>query len=161
MRFGIGYDIHPLVPGRRLVLGGVAIPFTKGLGGWSDGDVLTHAVIDALLGAAAMGDIGRHFPSGDNRYRGISSLVLLREVATKLTAADWWVGNIDVTVVAGAPRLAGFIDGMRRNLGDTLGIAPGQVSIKASTTNGLGLIARGEGVAALAVALIDSAQTAG
>jgi len=125
MRIGTGYDIHPLVPGRRLVLGGVEIPFDKGLSGWSDGDVLTHAIIDALLGAAALGDIGRHFPSGEPQYKDISSLVLLKKVREKLAEKGWRASNIDATVVAEQPKLSDFMGGMRQKLSQTLGIEIG------------------------------------
>ncbi len=158
MRVGTGYDVHPLTLGRRLVLGGVEIPFDKGLSGWSDADVLTHAVIDALLGAAALGDIGRHFPPGDPQYKDISSLVLLQKVGDKLTEDGWQVGNIDATIVAEQPELSGFIDEIRRRLSQSLGIARGKVSVKAKTTNGLGFIGRGEGVAAYAVALLEGRE---
>jgi 2-C-methyl-D-erythritol 2,4-cyclodiphosphate synthase len=155
MRVGIGYDVHPLVPGRCLVLGGIPIPFAKGLDGWSDADVLTHAIIEALLGAAALGDIGRHFPPGDSQYKDISSLILLGKVKEKLAQNGWRVGNIDATVVTEEPKLKDYIDSMRQILSKTLGIEMGQVSIKASTNNGLGAIGRGEGIAAYAVALIE------
>ncbi len=161
MRVGIGYDVHPLTPGRRLVLGGVEIPFDKGLDGWSDADVLTHAVIDALLGAAALGDIGSHFPPGDPQYKDVSSLVLLKRVGDKLADNGWRIENIDATVVAEQPRLGGFIDEIRRQLSRTLGIAPDQVSVKAKTSNGLGLVGRGEGMAAYAVALLEGSQDEG
>jgi len=159
MRIGIGYDVHPLTPGRRLVLGGIDIPFDKGLSGWSDADALTHAIIDALLGAAALGDIGNHFPPGEPQYKDISSLVLLKRVRDKLAAKDWQIENIDATVVAEQPRLGDFIDRMRQQLSQTLGIAPGQVSVKASTSNGLGFIGQGEGVAVWAVAMIAGIST--
>jgi len=156
MRAGIGYDAHPLVGGRKLILGGVEIPFARGLSGWSDGDVLTHAIIDALLGAAALGDIGTHFPSGDPKYKDISSLVLLGEVKKKLQKTGWRVGNIDATVVAESPKLRDFIEPMRQKLSKALGVAASQVSIKASTGNGLGFAGRGEGIAAYAIVLIES-----
>ena len=158
IRIGIGYDIHPLKAGRKLVLGGVNIPFEKGLDGWSDADVLTHAVIEGLLGAAALGDIGSHFPPGNKRYKDISSLTLLKEVKDKLRAKGWSVVNIDTTVVAEAPKLRDYIDGMRENLSGTLEIAIGRVSIKASTNNGLGEIGRGEGIAAFAIAMIEGGK---
>jgi 2-C-methyl-D-erythritol 2,4-cyclodiphosphate synthase len=154
MRVGIGYDVHPLVKDRKLVLGGVCIPFERGLEGWSDADVLTHAVMDALLGAAALGDIGLHFPPGDERYKNISSLLLLKEVVKKLADGGWKVVNIDVTVVAEKPRLREHIDTMRRELSRVTGIDLDRVSIKASTNNGLGFIGGGEGIAAHAMALI-------
>jgi 2-C-methyl-D-erythritol 2,4-cyclodiphosphate synthase len=153
MRVGIGYDAHPLVKGRKLVLGGVEIPFDRGLGGWSDGDALTHAVIDALLGAAALGDIGRHFPSGKPEYKNISSLKLLKEVKDKL--GGFKIVNIDATIIAEEPKLADFIDQMRQQLSQTLAIKLEQVSIKASTANGLGAVGRGEGMAALAVVMVE------
>ncbi len=155
MRIGIGYDIHPLTQGRRLVLGGVDIPCDKGLSGWSDADVLTHAIIDALLGAAALGDIGRHFPPGEAQYKDISSLVLLKRVRDKLKENGWQVSNIDATIVAEQPKLGGFINQMRRQLSQTLSINIGQVSIKASTSAQLGSIGRGEGIVTYAVALIE------
>ncbi|MDO9334405.1 MAG: 2-C-methyl-D-erythritol 2,4-cyclodiphosphate synthase [Dehalococcoidales bacterium] len=152
MNFGIGIDIHPLVIGRKLVLGGVELPFEKGLDGWSDADVLTHAIIDALLGAAALGDIGKHFPPGAPEYQGVSSLNLLAEVRKKLFDNDWSIQNIDATVITEKPRLRDVIDTMRERLSRTLGIHINQMSIKASTANGVGSIGRGEGIAALAVA---------
>ena len=158
MRIGIGYDIHPLTQGRRLVLGGVDIPFGKGLDGWSDADVLTHAIIDALLGAAALGDIGSHFPPGEPQFKGISSLALLERVRDKLRENGWQVENVDATIVAEQPKLSDFIDGMRKQLSQTLGIALGQVSVKASTSARLGSVGRGEGMAALAVALIKGSE---
>jgi len=156
MRVGIGYDVHPLLSGRRLVLGGVDIPFKKGLGGWSDADVLTHAIIDALLGAAALGDIGSHFPPGEPQYRNISSLVLLKRVRDELIENSWQIVNIDATIVAEQPRLRDFIDQMRQQLGQTLSVALNRVSVKASTSAQLGFVGRGEGIAAYAVALIES-----
>jgi len=155
MRIGIGYDIHPLTQGRRLVLGGVDIPCDKGLSGCSDADVLTHAIVDALLGAAALGDIGRHFPPGEAQYKDISSLVLLKRVRDKLKENGWQVGNIDATIVAEQPKLGGFINQMRQQLSQTLSINIGQVSIKASTSAQLGSIGRGEGIATYVVALIE------
>ena len=138
------------------MLGGVEIPFDRGLDGWSDADVLTHAVIDALLGAAALGDIGSHFPPGEPQYKGISSLTLLAVVKDKLAENGWQVDNIDATIVAEKPELREFIDGMRKQLSQVLGVAMGQVSVKASTSEGLGFVGRGEGIAAHAVALIES-----
>jgi 2-C-methyl-D-erythritol 2,4-cyclodiphosphate synthase len=158
MRIGIGYDGHPLVPGRKLVLGGIDIPFDKGLSGWSDADALTHAIIDALLGAAALGDIGSHFPPGESQYKDASSLVLLKKVKEKLAANGWQVVNIDATILAERPKLRGFIDAMRQQLSQTLGVSTSQVSVKASTSNGLGFIGRGEGIAAYAVALIEGGK---
>ncbi len=155
MRVGIGYDVHPLTPGRRLVLGGIEIPFDKGLSGWSDADVLTHAIIDALLGAATLGDIGSHFPPGEPEYEDISSLVLLGRVRDKLRENGWQIGNIDATIVAEQPKLRDFIDKMRRQLSQTLEVAVEQVSVKASTSNQMGFVGRGEGMAAWAVALLE------
>ena len=158
MRVGIGYDVHPLTSGRKLVLGGVEIPFNKGLSGWSDADVLTHAIIDALLGAAALGDIGCHFPPGEPQYKGISSLTLLKRVKDKLAENSWQVANVDATIVAEQPKLREFIDQMRQQLSQTLGIALNQVGVKASTSAQLGFVGRGEGIAAGAVALIESSS---
>ena len=155
MRVGIGYDVHSLTPGRRLVLGGVNIPFDRGLSGWSDADVLTHAVIDALLGAAALGDIGSHFPPGESEYKDISSLVLLGRVKDKLAENSWRVNNVDATVIAEKPRLSDYIDQMRQQLSQTLGINVSQVSVKASTSDKLGFTGRGEGIAAYAVATVE------
>lgn len=155
MRAGIGYDVHPLTPGRRLVLGGIDIPFDRGLSGWSDADVLTHAVIDALLGAAALGDIGGHFPPGEPEYKDISSLALLERVRDKLGENGWQVGNIDATIIAEKPKLSGYIEQMRQQISQTLGIDTSRVSIKASTSNGLGFIGKGEGIAAWAIALVE------
>jgi len=155
LRVGIGYDVHALTTGKKLVLGGVEIPHEKGLSGWSDADVLTHAIIDALLGAAAMADIGVHFPPGDPEYKQISSLVLLKKVKEKLAREGWQVNNIDATVIAEKPRLREFIDLMRQKLSQTLGIDISQVSVKASTSEHLGFIGRGEGIAAYAVALVE------
>ncbi len=161
VRAGIGYDVHPLVPGRRLVLGGIDIPFDKGLSGWSDADVLIHAIIDALLGAAALGDIGSHFPPGEPKYKDISSLVLLEEVREKLSAKGWQVVNIDATILAERPKFMDFIERMRQQLSQTLGISTSQVSVKASTSNGLGFVGRGEGIAAYVVALIEGGKDEG
>jgi 2-C-methyl-D-erythritol 2,4-cyclodiphosphate synthase len=155
LRVGIGYDVHALVKKRKLVIGGVEIPFDKGLDGWSDADVLTHAIIDALLGAAALGDIGGHFPPGEAKYKDISSLSLLKEAGGKLTADGWRVVNIDATIVAEEPKLGGYIEGMRQNLSQTLGIELSQVSVKASTANGLGCIGRIRGMEAMAIAMIE------
>jgi len=157
-RIGIGYDVHALVSGRRLVLGGVEIPFDRGLSGWSDADVLTHAVMDALLGAAALGDIGLHFPPGDPQYEGISSLRLLAKVKDLLTAKGWQINNVDATIIAERPRLSEHINQMREKLCQTLAIDIEQVSIKASTSDGLGFAGRGEGIAALAVAAIEEKE---
>jgi len=154
LRVGIGYDVHALAAGRRLVLGGIEIPFDRGLSGWSDADVLTHAIMDALLGAAALGDIGRHFPPGDSQYEGISSLKLLVKVKDLLAANGWQVNNIDATIVAERPRLSEHINRIREKLCQTLEIVVEQVSVKASTSDGLGFVGRSEGIAALAVAAL-------
>jgi 2-C-methyl-D-erythritol 2,4-cyclodiphosphate synthase len=155
IRIGSGYDTHPLVPGRPLVLGGVAIPFHEGLDGHSDADALTHAVCDALLGAAAMGDIGRHFPDSDPAYKDISSLLLLKQTGQMLNDKGFRIINIDATVTTAQPKLAGFIDEMRRNLGNALTLNPDRVSVKAKSGNNLGVAGRGEGVTAQAAALIE------
>jgi len=155
-RAGIGFDVHSLAPERRLVLGGVEIPFDKGLSGWSDADVLTHAIIDALLGAAALGDIGSHFPPGSPEYKDISSLVLLERTRDELARNGWQINNIDATVVAERPRLRDFSDQMRLKLSQTLDINISQVSVKASTSDRLGFTGRGEGIAAYAVATLGA-----
>jgi 2-C-methyl-D-erythritol 2,4-cyclodiphosphate synthase len=155
LRIGIGYDVHPLIQGRKLVLGGVEIPYDRGLGGWSDADVLTHAVIDALLGAAALGDIGSHFPAGEAEYKDISSLSLLEKTRDKIVEGGFRVVNIDATVIAEKPSLADFISQMRQQLSQTLDIELDQISVKASTANGLGFVGRGARIAALAVAMVE------
>jgi len=154
MAVGIGYDAHRLVAGRRLVLGGVEFEADRGLLGHSDADVATHAVMDALLGAAALGDIGQHFPPSDPRYADASSIGLLQQVAQMLQRDNWRVGNVDVTIVAEWPRIAPRIEEMRREIGEAIGIASTRVSIKATTNEGLGFIGRGEGIAAIAIAEI-------
>ena len=159
MRIGIGYDVHPLKEGRPLVLGGVKVPFGRGLWGHSDADVLTHAIIDALLGAASLGDIGTHFPDTDPQYEGTSSILLLKRVGGMLGNHGFEVENIDATILAEEPKLAPYIDEMRRNIGDALGIDREQVSVKATTSAGLGFAGRGEGIAAHAVVLIDRSGT--
>ncbi len=155
LRIGHGYDVHRLTTGRALILGGVQIPYALGLLGHSDADVLTHAVMDALLGAAGLGDIGRHFPDTDEQYRGISSLALLTHVKRLLAERGWRVGNIDATVIAQRPKLAPYLEEMRQNLAATLGMAADCVNIKATTEEGLGFSGRGEGIAAHAVALLE------
>lgn len=155
MRIGHGYDVHRLTPGRALILGGVEIPWAKGLDGHSDADVLTHAVMDALLGAAGLGDIGRHFPDTDPQYKGISSLRLLMAVREKLDAAGCRVGNLDVTVIAQAPKLKDYLPKMEENLAKVLKIDPRQVNIKATTEEDLGFTGRGEGMACHAVCLLE------
>ncbi len=156
-RIGIGNDVHRLVAGRRLVLGGVEIPYEQGLEGWSDADALIHAVIDALLGAAGLGDIGQHFPPGVAEYKDISSLELLRRVAAELNGKGWTVGNIDATIVAEAPRLSGYFVKMRREMGGALGVGEERINVKAGTSEGMGFTGRGEGIAVMAVALIRPA----
>ena len=153
MRIGHGYDVHRLVPGRALILGGVNIPYEKGLDGHSDADVLVHAVMDALLGAAALGDIGKLFPDTDERYRGADSIALLREVKLHLTG--YTVCNIDATIIAQRPRLAGHIDAMRQNIADALSLDVSQVSVKATTEEHLGFTGSGEGIAAHAICLLE------
>ena len=155
MRIGHGYDVHRLVEGRSLILGGVRIPFEKGLDGHSDADVLTHAVMDALLGAAAMGDIGKLFPDTDDRYLGADSIALLREVDRRLTEAGYRLGNLDVTVIAQRPKLAPYINQMRQNLAAALHTELQNVSVKATTEEHLGFTGSGEGIAAHAVCLLD------
>ena len=157
MRIGHGFDAHALVAGRRLVIGGVSIPHEKGLAGHSDADVLIHAVCDALLGAAGLGDIGTHFPDSDARYKDIDSRRLLREVARLLKERGLKVANVDATVIAQAPRMAPHIAAMRANLAADLGVAPDAVNVKAKTTEKLGFVGRGEGIAAEAVALLSDA----
>ena len=154
MRIGTGYDVHRLKPGFRLILGGVEIPFEKGLEGHSDADVLAHAVMDALLGAAAMGDIGALYPDSDDAYLGISSLKLMRDVAARLASAGYEVVNVDSTVVAQAPKLRPYIDSMRANIAGALGIGADRVSVKATTEEHLGFTGSGEGIAAQAAVLI-------
>ena len=154
MRIGEGFDVHALVAGRALIIGGVTIPFEKGLAGHSDADVLLHAICDALLGAAALGDIGRHFPDTDPRYAGADSRVLLRAVAKKVVAAGYVVGNVDATIIAQRPKMASHIAAMVANIATDLEIDPGKVNVKAKTTEELGFAGRGEGIAAKAVALL-------
>ena len=156
LRVGIGCDSHPLVSGRRLILGGVDIPYDKGLSGWSDADVATHAIIDALCGAANLGDIGTLFPSQELEYKDISSLVLLGKTSELLKAKGFRIINIDVTIIAQNPKLSPFIPEMRKCLSQALDVESTQVTVKATTTNGLGFIGRGEGIAAQSVALITS-----
>jgi len=155
MRIGQGYDVHALVPGRKLVIGGVQIAFHLGLEGHSDADVLLHAICDALLGAAGLGDIGRHFPDTNPQYSEIDSRELLRGVAKQLAAQKYRVVNVDATVLAQAPRMAPHFARMTGNIAADLGVAPAAVNLKATTTEGLGFIGRGEGIAAIAVALLE------
>ena len=156
MRIGTGYDVHRLEEGYRLIIGGVEIPYEKGLKGHSDADVLVHAVMDALLGAAALGDIGKLFPDTDERYREISSLKLLARVGEVLSENGFRVENIDATIIAQAPKMRPYIDTMRQNMADTLGIDLSQVSVKATTEEHLGFTGRGEGISAQAAALLSS-----
>jgi len=156
IRVGLGYDVHPLIAGRKLVLGGIEIPFSKGLNGWSDADVLIHAVMDALLGAAALGDIGTHFPPGDVKYKNISSLDLLARVKELLDAGRWRVGNVDVMIMAEAPKLKEYMPRMAQNIARALAVQVEDISIKAGTNEKLGFIGRGEGIAVQAVALLET-----
>ena len=161
MRIGQGIDVHALVSGRRLVIGGVEIPYHKGLAGHSDADVLLHAICDALLGAAALGDIGWHFPDSDPQYGGVDSRTLLRATAQKVASAGYRIANVDATIVAQAPRMAPHVAKMTGNIAVDLGVHPAAVSIKATTTERLGAIGRGEGIAAQAIALLESLPPAG
>ena len=154
-RIGIGYDVHPLVAGRPLVLGGVTIPHDRGLQGHSDADVLLHAVIDALLGAAGLNDIGTYFPNTDPRYKDISSMELLRQVCALLHERGWQVVNIDVSVVSEQPKLKPHFPAMREHIAPVLGVSPEAVGLKATTNEGMGFVGRGEGIAVMSVALID------
>ncbi len=154
MRTGIGFDTHRLVEGRKLILGGVDIPHETGLLGHSDADVLTHAVMDALLGAVADGDIGRHFPDTDPKWAGADSVALLRAVVARLAAGGWRVGNVDATVLAERPKLLPHIPAMRGRLAEAMGVPVGAVSVKATTVEGLGAIGRREGISAMAVATV-------
>jgi 2-C-methyl-D-erythritol 2,4-cyclodiphosphate synthase len=153
-RTGLGYDVHTLVPGRPLILGGLEIPYPRGLDGHSDADVLSHAVADALLGAAGLGDLGRHFPDSDPQYRGISSLWFLRNIREKISAQGWALGNLDSVLVAQKPRLAEYLGPMAVILGETLEVPVDRINIKATTTEGLGFPGREEGIAAYAVVLL-------
>ena len=155
MRIGHGYDVHRLVEGRELILGGVKIEYEKGLLGHSDADVLLHAVSDALLGAAGLGDIGRHFPDTDPKYKGADSLELLRQVAGKVAAAGYRVGNVDVTMIAQRPRLKDFIPQMEQNIASALDVEPGRINVKATTEERLGFTGSGEGMACHAVCILE------
>jgi 2-C-methyl-D-erythritol 2,4-cyclodiphosphate synthase len=154
MRIGIGYDVHKLVEGRPLILGGVDIPYELGLLGHSDADVLVHAIMDALLGAAGLGDIGKHFPDSDPAYKGISSMVLLKHVGQSLKEAGYKVSNIDSVVICQRPKLKDFIESMNKNIAEVLGIDINQINVKATTTEKLGFAGRGEGIASEAIALL-------
>ena len=155
MRIGMGYDVHRLVEGRDLIMGGVTIPYEKGLLGHSDADVIVHAIMDALLGAAALGDIGQHFPDSDPAYEGISSLLLLEKCGKLLAEKGYSVGNIDSIIIAQQPKMMPYLEQMRANIADALQIGIGQVSVKATTEEHLGFTGRGEGIAAQAVCLLD------
>ncbi len=154
-RVGFGYDVHRLVEGRKLILGGITIPFTKGLLGHSDADVLLHAICDALLGAAALGDIGRHFPDTDDAYRDVSSLVLLKKTRAIIKEAGYSIANIDSTLVLEEPKVANYLQEMIKKLASVLACDEDQISIKATTSEGMGFTGRGEGIAAYAVALLE------
>ena len=156
MRIGMGYDVHKLVGGRKLILGGVTIPYEKGLLGHSDADVLLHAIMDALLGAAALGDIGKHFPDTDPAYKGISSIKLLQKVGELLEENCFFIENIDATIIAQAPKMRPHIDTMRANIADALGIEIGQINVKATTEEGLGFTGSGEGISSQAICLLTS-----
>ena len=155
MRIGFGYDVHQLVPERKLILGGVAIPFEKGLLGHSDADALSHAIGDALLGGAALGDLGTLFPDTDERFAGISSLLLLKEIAQMLRKSGYRINNVDSTVVAQAPKLRPFIDEMRKNIAASLTLSESQISVKATTSETMGFVGRGEGLEAYACVLLE------
>ena len=156
MRIGMGYDVHRLVEGRDLIMGGVKIPYEKGLLGHSDADVLLHAIMDALLGAAALGDIGKHFPDTDPKYKGADSMALLREVGKMLEENRFMVENIDATIIAQAPKMRPFIDEMRNNIAGALGIDVSQVNVKATTEEGLGFTGTGEGISSQAICMLST-----
>ena len=158
MRVGMGYDVHKLVEGRKLILGGVNVPYEKGLLGHSDADVLTHAIMDALLGAAALGDIGRHFPDTDDAYKGADSIQLLRQVKTLLDEKMYVIGNIDATIIAQRPKLAAFIPDMVTTISEALGISENQVNIKATTEEGLGFTGTGDGISSQAICLLETVE---
>ncbi len=156
MRIGMGYDVHKLVEGRKLIIGGVTIPYEKGLLGHSDADVLSHAVMDALLGACAMGDIGRHFPDTEEEFRGADSMVLMEKVGKIVDEKNMLIGNIDATIIAQKPKMAPYIEDMRKNIAGRLGIDINQVNIKATTEEGLGFTGEGLGISAQAVCLLET-----
>lgn len=158
MRIGMGYDVHKLTEGRKLIMGGVEIPYEKGLLGHSDADVLVHAVMDALLGAAALGDIGKHFPDTDPQYEGISSIRLLEHVGKLLEESGYIIENIDATIIAQRPKMRPYIDQMRENMAKALGIEPDQVNVKATTEEGLGFTGSLQGISAHAVCLLEDRQ---
>jgi 2-C-methyl-D-erythritol 2,4-cyclodiphosphate synthase len=157
MRIGQGFDVHALTAGRKLIIGGVEIPYHLGLLGHSDADVLLHAICDALLGAAALGDIGQHFPDSDARYKGIDSRALLRHVVLLVAARGYRVANLDATIIAQAPKMAPHISAMVANIATDLGVAPAAINVKATTTERLGFTGRGEGIAAQAICLLEQA----
>lgn len=161
MRIGMGYDVHKLVPDRKLIMGGVEIPYVKGLLGHSDADVLLHAIMDALLGAAALGDIGKHFPDTDPAYKGISSIKLLEHVGSILEENCFLIENIDATIIAQAPKMRPHIDAMRQNIANALCIMVDQVNVKATTEEGLGFTGSGEGISAQAICLLTSPRELG
>ena len=154
MRVGMGYDVHKLVENRDLILGGVKIPYEKGLLGHSDADVLLHAIMDALLGAAALGDIGKHFPDSDHRYKGISSIELLKHVGSLLKENNWLIENIDSTIIAQKPKMAPHIENMRKNISEALNINIDQINVKATTEEGLGFTGEGKGISSQSICLL-------
>ena len=154
MRLGMGYDVHKLVENRDLILGGVKIPYSLGLLGHSDADVLLHAIMDSLLGAAALGDIGKHFPDSDDRYKGISSIELLKYVGSLLKENDWLIENIDSTIIAQKPKMAPHIENMRKNISEALNIDIGQINVKATTEEGLGFTGEGKGISSQSICLL-------
>lgn len=154
MRIGMGYDVHKLVEDRDLILGGVKIPYSLGLLGHSDADVLLHAIMDSLLGAAALGDIGKHFPDSDDRYKGISSIELLKHVGSLLKENDWLIENIDSTIIAQKPKMAPHIENMRKNISEALNIDIGQINVKATTEEGLGFTGEGKGISSQSICLL-------
>ena len=156
MRIGMGYDVHRLAENRELIMGGVKIPYEKGLLGHSDADVLLHAIMDALLGAAALGDIGKHFPDTDPAYKGISSMILLEKTGNLLAGEGFFIENIDATIIAQAPKMRPYIDNMRKNIAEVLGLDVDHVNVKATTEEGLGFTGKGEGISAQAVCLLAS-----
>ena len=158
MRIGMGYDVHRLTPDRKLIIGGVEIPYELGLLGHSDADVLLHAIMDALLGAAALGDIGKHFPDTDPKYKGISSIKLLEHVATLLEDSHYIIENIDATIIAQKPKMRPFIDTMRANIAEALGIEVDRVNVKATTEEGLGFTGNGEGISSQAICMLKSIE---
>ena len=154
MRVGLGYDVHKVVEDRKLIIGGVEIPYEKGLLGHSDADVLLHAIMDSLLGAAALGDIGKHFPDSDDRYKGISSIELLKHVGSLLKENDWLIENIDSTIIAQKPKMAPHIENMRKNISEALNIDIGQINVKATTEEGLGFTGEGKGISSQSICLL-------